>query len=170
MADGVLSTLLDEVRAWVQGPCTALDDMGDLISGLNFASRMMDTALNVPSYSRARERLRGAMRRVHRITEVLGTAQGLCDDFSSVEKIRRAVESLRRIGSVGTDPQGAARAFGDLLSGLGELSSHLPPPANSYAEWLAQSGDFFVNMLAQMGPHRSGDRATDRCAFQNICH
>ncbi len=68
----------------------------------------------------------------------------------SVVRITQAVYDLR--GNIRDNPQKAAKAFGKLFSGIGELANYLPFPVNSYLAIFAKAEDFFENVRANMQP------------------
>ena len=65
-------------------------------------------------------------------------------------KIVKAVSDLR--GNIRDNPQRAAKAFGKLFSGIGELASYLPFPINSYIGIFAEAEDFFENIRVLTQP------------------
>ena len=145
----------ERVRSWVHGPCTAVDDMSSLIPGLRSFSNGLSVAEHLTYFSsrgaEVGERLTRGREGVNTVIGVLETPQQLCDDYRSVIKIRAGIETLRRIGAIPNDPAAAAAAFGQVFSGLGELSSRLGFPANSYSDFLAASGNFFSDMRGGIG-------------------
>jgi hypothetical protein len=100
-------------------------------------------------------RMPGATQQLQQIRQAIGVvSQGLdgIQVFREIDTVRRAIQDLNRLGNVANNPAAAAVAFGQLCSGLGQLSSHLPPPANTYADFLSESGDFFTNVLHDLDP------------------
>ena len=55
-------------------------------------------------------------------------------------------------GSVRSNPQQAARAFGSLFRHAGTIGEQLPFPAPMAAALLKETGDFFENMRDKMDP------------------
>ena len=68
-------------------------------------------------------------------------------------KIVKAVSDLR--GNIRDNPQRAAKAFGKLFSGIGELAEYLPFPISSYLSIFADAEDYFetVRVLTQPEVH-----------------
>ena len=162
----------ERLRVWVYRPCTAADDLSDLTSALAYAGHSAEAAERLAAFAgrqTARERLRLLRQRIGGVVGAVEAVQGTCRDLGDIEKIRSAVQELTQIGNVANDPTRAAHAFGLLFSGLGDLCRHLPAPADAYAEWMAQSGDFFTNMQSQMGPHRS-DPESNRYLNNSYAH
>ena len=155
----------ETIRNWVHGPNLSGADLESLRSGLTYADHAMNAAEHVAEFRRAE----GAVQRLQRARQAIGRISRVLDGiqvFREIDTVRSAIQELNRIGNVSRDPAGAARAFGQLCSGLGGLSSHLPAPANTYAEFLSASGEFFTNMLGALDPaqrwrHREDGRAVD---------
>jgi hypothetical protein len=76
----------------------------------------------------------------------LQTARELADLYA-------ALAALDRVGPVANNPDAAAVAFGQLFTALGALCRFLPPPLDSYGEFLSQMGPFFSNMTTIMDPN-----------------
>lgn len=160
-----VESIYESVRGWVHGPTMSDEDLTQLQHGLSYADHAMAAAEHVAEFRQAEgavERLRRSRQAIGHITNVLEGIQL----FREVNQIRQAVNELHRIGNVSRDPAAAARSFGLLLSGLGGLCGHLPPPANAYGDFLADSGNFFTNMIARLHPdqrwhHRPDGRAVD---------
>ncbi len=72
-------------------------------------------------------------------------------DFKALSGIYSAWNDIDG-GMVRSNPQRAARAFGRLFAHTGTLASYLPPPLDSYAEFLSGFEDFFENMRDKMDP------------------
>jgi hypothetical protein len=159
---GIIS---DTIRGWLHGPTISGADLATLRSGLTYAEHSMAAAARLAEF----RRMPGATQYLQRARQAIGTvSQGLdgIQVFREIDTVRRAIQDLNRIGNVANDPNAAARAFGQLCSGLGQLSSHLPPPANTYADFLSESGEFFTNMLSNLDPaqrwrHREDGAAVD---------
>lgn len=160
-----MGIIVERVRGWIEGPTLSGADLTNLRSGLTYADHAMAAAEHVAEFRGAQ----GAIRRLQRSRQAIGAISRVLDGiqvFREIDTVRSAIQDLNRIGNVSRDPAGAARAFGQLCSGLGSLSGYLPPPANSYSEFLTQSGEFFTNMLGALDPaqrwrHREDGRAVD---------
>lgn len=160
-----MGIIRETVRGWVHGPTLSGADLDSLRSGLSYADHAMAAAEHVAEFRRAD----GAVRRLQQSRQAIGSISSVLDGiqvFREIDTVRSAIQELNRIGNVSRDPAASARAFGQLCSGLGALSSHLPAPANTYADFLSASGDFFTNMLAGLDPaqrwrHREDGRAVD---------
>lgn len=148
-----MSIIRETVRGWVSGPHVTGEDLSNLQAGLSYADHCLHAAERVADFRQSS----GAVERLQRARQGIGAIQrvlGAIDVFRDVESVRSAIEELRRIGNISNNPTGAARAFGQLFSALGRLSSRLPPPANSYSSFLAESGDFFGNVLSDLDPNQ----------------
>jgi len=142
-----MGIIRETVRGWVHGPNLSGPDLASLRSGLTYADHALNAAEHVAEFRQAE----GAVQRLQRTRRAIGNISRALDGiqvFRDIDTVRSAIQELNRLGNVSRDPAAAARAFGRLCSGLGGLSSHLPPPANTYADFLSESGDFFTNMLA----------------------
>lgn len=149
--DAGIGIIRDTIRVWLHGPTVTVDDLTTLRSGLTYADHSMVAAERLPAF----RRMPGATQQLQQIRQAIGVvSQGLdgIQVFREIDTVRRAIQDLNRLGNVANNPAAAARAFGQLCSGLGQLSSHLPPPANTYADFLSESGDFFTNVLRDLTP------------------
>ena len=96
----------------------------------------------------------------------LQTARELADLYM-------ALDTLEDVGSVESNPQAAAVAFGQLFVALGALCRFLPPPLDSYGEFLSQMGPFFSNMTTIMDPNfrvRHQDQEVQRAMRMPAAH
>lgn len=157
-----MSIIVETFRRWVYGPSSRQDGEGleSLRSGLEYAKNCLAIAEQVAQFRQrhgALERLRRSREAVDAILRVLDRIE----IFRDVDSVRAAIQELRRIGDVRNNPEGAARAFGLLLSSLGRLSSRLPFPANAYSGFLSESSEFFSNMLSALDPARRWGRRED---------
>ena len=79
-------------------------------------------------------------------------------NFQAAMKISQAVVNLR--GKISDNPQAAAKAFGKLFSGIGELASYLPfPGAREYLGFFKGAENFFENIrvMSQIEVHIKGE-------------
>ncbi len=88
--------------------------------------------------------------RIDKTVEVLSLPDTVVKNYMTAMKIVQAVADLR--GNIRQNPQRAAKAFGKLFSGIGELAHYLPFPVNSYIAIFAEAEDFFENIRVQMSP------------------
>jgi hypothetical protein len=98
-----------------------------------------------------REKLSDYRLPLEKTAQVLALPNTIITNINAARKIYGALDSLK--GSVYKNPTGAAKAFGKLFAGVGELAQYLPWPANSYIGLFAEAEDFFVNMQIQIVPH-----------------
>lgn len=139
------------IDALLRGPRPTPQELSTLSSRLGYASQALAGAEFVSSYTSRP----GALLRLQRVRRYLGEIIRGVDGLTTTADIAAvvaAVNELQRIGPVRNNPTAAAGAFGRLFSGLGRLSSHLPPPLNSYSDFLSESGSFFTNMLESLDP------------------
>ena len=72
-------------------------------------------------------------------------------NFQAAIKITTAIAGLK--GKISDNPQAAAKAFGKLFSGIGELASYLPfPGARAYFEFFKGAENFFENIRVKTQP------------------
>jgi hypothetical protein len=86
-------------------------------------------------------------------------------DLQAVCQIHEAIKTLPQPGVIAPGSVTAAKAFGQLFVGAGRLAESLPPPANSYGQFLKSAGDFFVNMQRKLDPEL---RPTSRQQLENF--
>jgi hypothetical protein len=82
------------------------------------------------------------------------TGLGHLQTARELAELYTALTALERIGPVSNNPQAAAVAFGQLFVALGALCRFLPPPLDSYGEFLSQMGPFFSNVIDAWAPDR----------------
>jgi hypothetical protein len=141
----------DGFNQWMNGPRPTAEQLSTLHSRLDYARHTIAAAEFVSRFTHHP----GALRRLQQARHAIGViANGLghLETANDIADVLAAIGDLQRIGPVGRNPNGAARAFGQLFSALGRLSSHLPPPLNSYSDFLAGSSEFFTNMLGALDP------------------
>lgn len=139
------------IDALRHGPRPTSQELSTLSARLGYASQALAGAEFVSAYTSRP----GAVSRIQRLRGYLGEIIRGVDGLTTtadIADVLAAVNELQRIGPVRNNPTAAAGAFGRLFSGLGRLSSHLPPPLNSYSDFLSESGRFFTNMLESLDP------------------
>lgn len=141
----------EAIGARLHGPRPTSQELSTLSSRLGYASDAIASAEFVAEYTSRP----GAVLRLQRVRHDLGQMIRGIDGLTTatdIADVLAAVNELQRIGPVRNNPSAAAGAFGRLFSSLGRLSSHLPPPLDSYSDFLSESGSFFTNMLASLVP------------------
>jgi hypothetical protein len=112
-------------------------------------------ANSVDALGDAGEKLGGAVEKLNSLTEKSKTIIG---DTSAACEISDAVSVLNDWSTnSGVSNEEAAKAFDKLFGGAADFFKKLPPPANSYAQILAEIGrvSFFSNMQQLMDPATS---------------
>lgn len=149
---GWIADLRQRADAVIYGPPPTGSDLAALQARVAHARRGAAVMQGLATRSHnptAAARIGRAVTMMRSIEAGLGhlqTARELADLYT-------ALASLERIGSVSSNPQAAAVAFGQLFAALGALCRFLPPPLDSYGEFLSQMGPFFSNMTAIMDPN-----------------
>lgn len=90
--------------------------------------------------------------KITRTVEVLSFPDAKYKNIVTGMKIARAVSDLDHIGDIAHNLQAAARAFGRLFGGMGELARHLPPPVNGYVAIFAEAEDYFESLRVKKQP------------------
>lgn len=122
---------------------SASENLGDVSTALRFAEFFADDEIGgvLGTYS---EHVSG-------FAEKLAMPGTVIKNFQSAMKITSAVTGLK--GKISDNPQAAAKAFGKLFAGIGELASYLPfPGVGMYLEIFAGAEDFFENIRVQTQP------------------
>jgi hypothetical protein len=132
--------------------CGAIGDVAVIAEDLNEATAYLEYAKYVPEFDEIVGRLSQVQDGVNAVSGGLSRAVNLCASIKSVSKIRNSIAVLSQLDDLRSDPEAAARAFGTLLSGVGELAQFLPPPANGFLVILRDAKDFFVTLRQQMQP------------------
>ncbi len=102
------------------------------------------------------ERLRGFLQRTHGFTEGVGRVNNVLQFVQAIDQIASAARILNgdMAANLRNNPERVAWAYGQLFTGLGNLLSHAPPPANAYADFLIGAESFFLDMSRQLHPSR----------------
>lgn len=134
----------------------------DKIEEKNHAIKALDDALTairvaentgVFRSEKLAEALESSRLALGKISETIKTTETACKNWQAIRKICSGVSALRDNSMIEKDPIGAATAFGDLFSGLGELANSLPQPAKAYAPMLQRfDRKFFVNTVSNLVP------------------
>ena len=144
-----------------EGSCSKIDDLDGLTKTLKTASSYVDKAKYVPGFDKYTEKLAKYQEGVDAVTGKIAEAKNICSKIDSVLKIRNSIKTLNSIGDIRNDRAGSAKAFGQLLSGVGELADdlHLPYPVSAYIGLLKGADDFFETLRQEMDPsvHIKGD-------------
>ena len=150
-----MSDAFGTVSRWINdaihGRPPSADDLSTLRARLGYANQALAVAEAIAEFRQpgSLTRIQGVRRAISALMHQLDNIQLLSD----VESVCAAVVELQRLGALSSSNNHAAAArFGALFSALGTLSSHLPPPANTYADFLAASANFFTNVFAGIDP------------------
>lgn len=149
-------SLYARIVRWING-CAQNTEIKNLQDALEKGEKAMLVAEGISSFSNQRPGLQkvlgDARGGLGSIKKTLGKAQKMCLDLSALEQIHSAIRVLNQDGVIERKPDVAARAFGNLFVGFGQLAERLPPPANAYAQILKGCGNFFVNMRRALDPN-----------------
>lgn len=96
------------------------------------------------------ETLRGYRSKVDEIVHMLSLTDTVISNVRSAIKIYGAVSDLR--GNIRNNPEKAAKAFGRLFSGIGELAQYMPFPISSYLGIFKDAENFFENVRQNTRP------------------
>jgi hypothetical protein len=132
--------------------CGPVKDLNDLADWLRIVYIDLEKASYVVDFDRYSEHILKFKEGVDAVTDSLSGLSEVCDHIATIIKINDGVSALSRIGNIRNDPEGAAKAFGKVLSGIGELAHFLPYPASDYVGILQGAVDFFVTVRRQMQP------------------
>lgn len=97
------------------------------------------------------ENLKKAKERLGQVKEGLESVEKVCETMGALARIQKAINFLDKPQSIETDPEGAARAFGQLFVGLGHFCQYsvvLKP----WGPFFESMGEFFVNVRAGLDP------------------
>lgn len=130
--------------SWLQGPSKVKEK---IINSLEFTSQALEVA---ESFIDDVDKLSDYRAKIDKTVEILSLPDTIIENYGSAMKIVKAVSDLR--GNIRDNPQRAAKAFGKLFSGIGELAEYLPFPINSYLAIFADAEDFFENVRVQRQP------------------
>jgi hypothetical protein len=163
---GFFSNILDEIlkpiyplevlqkqKGKPRSICAAVEDADNTVEDLTKVSAYLETTKFMPEFDGFAGRVEQIQEGILAVSSTLSTAKNVCANIKSVAKIGNGIAKLNDIGDdLRQDPEGAAEAFGELLSGVGELAQYLPFPANSYLGIFSDAKDFFVNVRRNMQP------------------
>jgi hypothetical protein len=125
------------------------DVRGQLVNALEKASRYLEYTEYIVDDQNS-EIIANYRGKLDKVVEVLELPNTLKRNYLTVVKIISAVSDLR--GDIRANPQRAAKAFGKLFAGVGELAAYLPPPINTYLEIFAEAENFFEDLRVKMQP------------------
>jgi hypothetical protein len=144
---GLLDDIVKPLR--ISDVARALNDPGELANTLKrAASTARRTALFIEGQNAA-DALNGAADRLDAIAGKLDSGLAIHANFKAVMGIYEAWNDIDP-ATIVRNPQRAARAFGRLFKHVGVLAAYLPPPLNTYADFLAGFEDFFSDMQKTM--------------------
>jgi hypothetical protein len=150
-----LETLKDRVVRWINN-CASNTEIEDVKDALEKGEMAMQAAEGISTFTNQHAGVVGVFSQAREgfgtIRETLNAVHGRCLDLRAVNQIHAAIGVLNQDGVIQRNPEAAARAFGLLFVGLGQLATHLPPPADQYAQILLNCGDFFENMRQKLNP------------------
>ena len=151
-----MSDWIVTVKKWA-GMCASNAEIKELKSAVKKGEQAMDIAEKTSPFltknPKAVQNFSKARKGLGKVSQSLDKMENVCLDIQAAGQIHRAITVLNDDSIIYNDPIKAAEAFGDLFSGFGRLASHLPPPADAYAQLLEAAGKgFFVNMSKKLRP------------------
>lgn len=141
------SERLVDVVVWTLAPNVAKEKLQNT---LEYASSALDVAETFVDSRDKVSKIQGFKGKIDKMSKMLSLPETVIKNYHSALKITRAVADLR--GNIRDNPQKAAKAFGKLFSGVGELAPYMPFPISSYVGMFADAEDFFENLRVQMQP------------------
>ncbi len=143
--DGFYVATVEET--WSCGP---IKDLTDFADGLEVASSYLDKTRYVPVFDKYQAKISQIKSGVDAVRNTASKIGDICDKIAAIHKIDQGVRALIEIGEIQNDPEGAAAAFGKVLSGVGEIASYLPYPVSAYVGILKGAENFFLDMRHKM--------------------
>lgn len=125
---------------------SASESLGDVSTALAFAEFFANEEIGAA--------LSGYGKHISEFAGHLSKPGTIIKNFQAAMKITEAITGLR--GKISDNPQAAAKAFGKLFAGIGQLASYMPFPFSMYLEIFAGAEDFFVNLQKAIVPHTRG--------------
>ena len=127
----------------------------DVKSAVSKAEGHVDKAMTAGNFLKLNsgilEKLKRAKERLSQVKEGLESVEKICETMGALARIQKAINFLDAPQSIERDPEGAARAFGQLFVGLGHFCQYsvvLKP----WAPFFKEMGEFFVNVRAGLDP------------------
>lgn len=96
-------------------------------------------------------RLRETLEMLRELKERVNQLDSVCKGIAAFTRIKRAIDFLDQPRSIENDPEGAARAFGQLFVGIGHFCKYLGP-LKEWSEFFENMGEFFVNVRSGLDP------------------
>ena len=96
-------------------------------------------------------RLQRTLENLKEIRERIDQLDSICKGVAAYARIKKAIDFLNQPQSIERDPEGSARAFGQLFVGLGHFCQYLGP-LKPWGEFFENMGEFFVNVRAGLDP------------------
>ncbi len=127
----------------------------DIKSAVSQAQGHVDTAMRAGGFLRLNsgilERLKQAKDALGEVKDGLEKVDKVCEAMGALARIQRAINFLNAPQAIERDPEGSARAFGQLFVGLGHFCRYLGP-LKPWDDFFENMGDFFVNVRAGLDP------------------
>ena len=133
--------------------------LGDVARALNDPKALAQTLQRAAGSARktalfvgrpnAADALNGAADRLDAIAGKIESGVGVHANLKAVLGLYEAWGDIDP-ATIARNPQRAAKAFGRLFKHVGVLAAYLPPPLNTYADFLSGFEDFFSDMQKTM--------------------
>lgn len=136
------------------GKCASNMDIKDLKSAADKGKKSIEVAEIssefLTKFQKPAQKLGKAKEALGKISSTLGSVEDICLDIQAVGKIHEGIKVLQNEHVIRDDPEKAAKAFGNLFGGFGQLAKHLPFPADLYADILIGAGGDFFNEVRNL--------------------
>lgn len=96
-------------------------------------------------------RLQDALSAIKDVKERVDQLDSICKGIAAYSRIKRAIDFLEEPQAIERDPEGAARAFGQLFVGIGHFCRYLGP-LKPWGQFFEGMGEFFVKVAAGIVP------------------
>ena len=153
-----ISDIAAHPREWwdVNKACNAasfgIDDMKSALSQAEDHARTAVRAGNLLKLNAGiQSRLQEALSAIKEVKERVDQLDSICKGIAAYSRIKHAIDFLNQPQAIERDPEGAARAFGQLFVGIGHFCKYVGP-LKPWGQFFENMGDFFVNVAAGIVP------------------
>lgn len=144
---GVFSDVSDFIFG-TKAKMTVTGDTGAIADCIEEAAQIADATSYLADTEIQRTKLLKAAEKLNKISKRIRVLDTFRTDYNSLKGVYDAWSQIQSNGSA----EDNARAYGKLFKHAGAVGRYLPPPLNSYADFLGGFENFFVDMKRAIDP------------------
>lgn len=141
---------------WNKEICSVLSSAESLSGEFEGAAQKLRVMASLTNDIYAQSKLNKAADKFDEASSKLGKVTKINEAYKAFQSLKTFHENFKKITPqlIQNDPDGAARAFGDMLAAAGSAFEKMGPPFSLYTKFLTDAGDLIDGVLHGLMPDK----------------